>query len=1271
MKKLLLIVCSVIFALSLVACSDVFVCGHDYADEYTCHERTCIYEDCDHVEAATTEHNFGEWITIREASCEGAGTAKRECECGYIETMAIPETGHSYADEYTCHDRACTVEDCDYVSSASTAHNFVSEEVITEATCAKSGYTKYTCECGYKETREITVAHSFNDEGNCEKCSKNYREVLFTVLDETNDSITSKPAAGSYFFNTNGEGESANEAMYVRINGSILTALVELGYEEITLTFKNPAPGFADSSNKCKSVFVAADNTSNLWDASTAMVYLDFETFWNGGKSYTYTLSTVAYAGHDIYIYADYCKSYPLEVSIDEFFNPEDVTNYVVPADNGSVEYIEGKGWHVYTTDEVSGYYLTIPAKVVQHEIKKGNNVLTLKYANSFGLDVECAGNPVNTRHAVLPKLASTGGNDWTGTKYNNWISQFSTADANGYFTARIELDNAAYNYNLPITLYFTTTDVLGAATPHNYIASIEFSAHTHEYEYALSEAGTAITNGTAIGTCSCGGTTTTELVKLVKASNGNVEYVEGKGWHVYCTKAEGYYFSIPAQTVKAYVEAGYEKLYISFANTFNLEGVTCAGNPVNVQTAILPKSVETGSNDWYYLNKFVSQYGNKDEAGNYVAIIDLTDTRYDFTSAINIYASYTDVANAATGHTYIAGINFVKHVHEYTWSPATDATAAAPWTEKGVCECGHTTARAEARITAGENATVEYVDGKGWHVAANDSSKGYYFDVPSKLILEYMEKGYTELKISFTNSFGLDLSYAGAAVNCRVAILPKKTNGGNDWEFLQNYISQLSHDAETGDYFVVLDLTDNNYAYASYGLSVYVANIDVNNNVVGHCYVTGVVFDGYVAPEEENIPVIFSNLTASTTVEYQKVSKTYVVTSTESSAYVQLTAETINQLLADGYYKLKLTIINTATGANDADNKMKSCYIAPDSGDNLWSADKCIAFYGWKEFADAGRKFDVEIDLATYANRPIYIFANYCDSYALNIVVEFYNVKDLALLEAHDANSTVTYNSITGNYEATSTVSNTYSRITPATIKTLINCGYEILKVTITNGAPRVNASDNHKQVMFGVDGTIWDKNTAMAYYLWNEFWDAGGTCSVTIYLDDYADLEKNIILYTSNGDKFPLLVSFELTKVADLTLLEAGDANSTVTYNSVTGNYEVSSSVSNTYAKITADTVKTLIKFGYSTLTVTFTNGAPRVNASDNHKQVMFGVDGTIWDKNTAMAYYLWNEFWDAGGTCTVTINLADYADLEKNIILFTSNGDKYPLLATFALA
>ena len=169
MKKLLLIVCSVIFALSLVSCanSNIFVCGHDYEDEYTCHDRSCIYEGCDHVEKATTEHVFGEWQVIREASCEGKGSEKRTCECGEVETRAIPEAGHQFADDYTCHDRACTVEDCDFVSSASTAHNFITVDVITEATCTVDGSEKYTCECGYSEERTTTLSHKFNEEGVC------------------------------------------------------------------------------------------------------------------------------------------------------------------------------------------------------------------------------------------------------------------------------------------------------------------------------------------------------------------------------------------------------------------------------------------------------------------------------------------------------------------------------------------------------------------------------------------------------------------------------------------------------------------------------------------------------------------------------------------------------------------------------------------------------------------------------------------------------------------------------------------------------------------------------------------------------------------------------------------------------------------------------------------------------------------------------------------------------------------------------------------------
>lgn len=96
---------------------------HKFADEFTCHDRTCT--DCGSVEKATTEHSWGEWVTVREPSCTEKGAQTRECDnCGYTETTDIPANGHTYADEFTCHDRICTVEDCGHIEKATTAHTF-------------------------------------------------------------------------------------------------------------------------------------------------------------------------------------------------------------------------------------------------------------------------------------------------------------------------------------------------------------------------------------------------------------------------------------------------------------------------------------------------------------------------------------------------------------------------------------------------------------------------------------------------------------------------------------------------------------------------------------------------------------------------------------------------------------------------------------------------------------------------------------------------------------------------------------------------------------------------------------------------------------------------------------------------------------------------------------------------------------------------------------------------------------------------------------------
>ena len=43
---------------------------------------------------------------------------------GFVEQELIPETGHRFVDEYTCHDRECMNDGCDYISVKTTEHIF-------------------------------------------------------------------------------------------------------------------------------------------------------------------------------------------------------------------------------------------------------------------------------------------------------------------------------------------------------------------------------------------------------------------------------------------------------------------------------------------------------------------------------------------------------------------------------------------------------------------------------------------------------------------------------------------------------------------------------------------------------------------------------------------------------------------------------------------------------------------------------------------------------------------------------------------------------------------------------------------------------------------------------------------------------------------------------------------------------------------------------------------------------------------------------------------
>ena len=80
--------------------------GHDWKDNGDANH-IC---DRDHVTAA---HTYGEWTTVKEATCTAAGQKQHTCtECGHVETEVIPVTGHHWKDNgdgtHTCPDCGAT-----------------------------------------------------------------------------------------------------------------------------------------------------------------------------------------------------------------------------------------------------------------------------------------------------------------------------------------------------------------------------------------------------------------------------------------------------------------------------------------------------------------------------------------------------------------------------------------------------------------------------------------------------------------------------------------------------------------------------------------------------------------------------------------------------------------------------------------------------------------------------------------------------------------------------------------------------------------------------------------------------------------------------------------------------------------------------------------------------------------------------------------------------------------------------------------------------------
>ena len=610
---------------------------HKFADEFTCHDRKCT--DCGSVEKATTEHSWGEWVTVREPSCTEKGVQTRECDnCGDTETADLPARGHTYADEFTCHDRVCTVEDCGHIEKATTAHNFGEWQIVKAPTCTEEGLKERICSvCGDKESEKIATEHSFGEDGVCTNCNKNVKE-FFITSQTVAATVTVNIKQGKYSISSTDVG-----AVYAVIPGNILTELKKLGYTTLSFTATNPAPGLANDPSKVKPVVVAADSKANLDNKNTAIAFYNWQEFWdadNAKHRIYFTIDLNEYAGRDIYIYTERTDVYPLDITVDELaeFDYEDKSEWLFASagDNGEVTYLEGKGWVIKNTG-TEGWYCQISGKIMKHYIDQGCTRMVITYANNLEGDANTdEGSFVKTASRLIP-LNAAGGNDW---KYQDAYMHSINAlpEGNGGYLFTVDLTDTTHDFTKDNYFYFENQDTDKKAVTRAYISDISFQ----KGEPVVQEDKSGWMLGSA-------------------GDNGAVRYIEGKGWVMSPVSGSGdFWCLISGSVIQKKIADGYTKMTIVYAN--NLEGSenTDTGYFVNTQSRLYPCKAGGG----YiadYVSGAISSYCVQNEAGNYEHAVSLTDERIDFTKDQYVYCVAADNNGKTVTRGYIADIVFSK----------------------------------------------------------------------------------------------------------------------------------------------------------------------------------------------------------------------------------------------------------------------------------------------------------------------------------------------------------------------------------------------------------------------------------------------------------------------------------------------------------------------------------------------------------------------------------------------------------------------------------
>lgn len=180
--------------------------------------------------AETAEHRYGDWQTVKAATCTEDGSRKRECEiCGHKDSETLQKLEHDWGewkfDGKNTHTRTC-VRDTLHTESKPCKYT----ATVTDPTCEDKGYTSFECEvCGYsyKDAYIDAKGHKYDEAHICTVCGVPsdtsghvYSDGVCTICGKSE-----APAAWDGSVSEQLEGEGSEQSPYLITSGADLAYL--------------------------------------------------------------------------------------------------------------------------------------------------------------------------------------------------------------------------------------------------------------------------------------------------------------------------------------------------------------------------------------------------------------------------------------------------------------------------------------------------------------------------------------------------------------------------------------------------------------------------------------------------------------------------------------------------------------------------------------------------------------------------------------------------------------------------------------------------------------------------------------------------------------------------------------------------------------------------------------------------------------------------------------------------------------------------------------